>query len=449
MASPGSDPFSGTNTRNILQHVISPKIVQGPTGGYVVKTDLINIDNAYLTGALYINGASGVFGSGNTGPRGFTGPTGVGATGPIGTTGSTGYGATGIQGPTGPTGVGNTGYLSPFPTVLLLGNYVYTTSAAIQRTDDSGTSWANHGADAFNIFAKHAASDSINWIATGSSDTTRTINRSIDDGITWSNAGITGDFNGIGEGVAYGNGKWVAVGSNFPQDSNTIKVSTDGLTWTNATGTLFTSSGNSVAYNGSLWIAVGSGGNTILKSTNGTSWSPVSSGQFSSYGKKVFWDGSRWIALGNGPSSILISTDGNTWSSTGVTGQFSNYGWGIDYNGSKYIAAGWNTTNTNPILSSTDCLTWTPVTLPATPFNIGSSVLWDGTHWFATSTIGGTYRIVSSTDGVTWTEVDIFSDTVYYNIVSNKVWVGAFPTSTNDAITRIANKLYKVGGILM
>ena len=46
---PGNDPFSGTNTKNILQHVISPKIVDDGSGGYVVKTDLINIDDAYVT----------------------------------------------------------------------------------------------------------------------------------------------------------------------------------------------------------------------------------------------------------------------------------------------------------------------------------------------------------------------------------------------------------------
>lgn len=38
-----SDPLAGTSTRNILQHILSPKLV-GPTGGtYSVKTDLINI----------------------------------------------------------------------------------------------------------------------------------------------------------------------------------------------------------------------------------------------------------------------------------------------------------------------------------------------------------------------------------------------------------------------
>lgn len=39
-----SDPYAGTTTRNLLQHIVSPKIV-GPTGGtYSVKTDLVNID---------------------------------------------------------------------------------------------------------------------------------------------------------------------------------------------------------------------------------------------------------------------------------------------------------------------------------------------------------------------------------------------------------------------
>ena len=110
MASPGNDPFSGSNTRNLLQHVFSPKIVQGVTGasigGYDVRLDLINVDNIYTTGTIYgpngaITGGGGA--SGTTGPTGRTGPTG--ATGP-GLTGATGPGYTGSTGPTGPNGLG-------------------------------------------------------------------------------------------------------------------------------------------------------------------------------------------------------------------------------------------------------------------------------------------------------------------------------------------------------
>lgn len=40
-----SDPFANTTTvKNILQHVLSPKIVSNGSGGYVTKTDLVNID---------------------------------------------------------------------------------------------------------------------------------------------------------------------------------------------------------------------------------------------------------------------------------------------------------------------------------------------------------------------------------------------------------------------
>lgn len=52
MTSAGNDPFSNTNTRNIIQHIISPKVVNDGSGGYNVKTDLINIDNAYIDNQL-------------------------------------------------------------------------------------------------------------------------------------------------------------------------------------------------------------------------------------------------------------------------------------------------------------------------------------------------------------------------------------------------------------
>ena len=46
-----SDPYATTSTvKNIVQHVISPKIVTNGSGGYMTKTDLVNIDNAVLSG---------------------------------------------------------------------------------------------------------------------------------------------------------------------------------------------------------------------------------------------------------------------------------------------------------------------------------------------------------------------------------------------------------------
>ena len=140
MASPGNDPFSGSNTRNLLQHVFSPKIVQGVTGasigGYDVRLDMINVDNIYTTGTIY--GPSGpISGGGATGATGPTGPTGPGYTGSTGPTGPNGLGV-GITGITGTVGVltagGAVGYIYiPLSSSLIPGK-AYLVSAVLNIT---------------------------------------------------------------------------------------------------------------------------------------------------------------------------------------------------------------------------------------------------------------------------------------------------------------------------
>jgi hypothetical protein len=45
------DPFANTTTvKNILQHIISPKLVNDGSGGYVSKTDLVNVHNLVFSG---------------------------------------------------------------------------------------------------------------------------------------------------------------------------------------------------------------------------------------------------------------------------------------------------------------------------------------------------------------------------------------------------------------
>ena len=53
MTTPGNDPFSGTTTRDLLQHIISPKIVSDGSTGYTVKTDIINVDNSYQKNSYF------------------------------------------------------------------------------------------------------------------------------------------------------------------------------------------------------------------------------------------------------------------------------------------------------------------------------------------------------------------------------------------------------------
>uniref|UniRef100_A0A6C0AJA9 K1 capsule-specific polysaccharide lyase C-terminal domain-containing protein n=1 Tax=viral metagenome TaxID=1070528 RepID=A0A6C0AJA9_9ZZZZ len=67
MSGNGNDPFSGSSTRNLLQHTLSPKIVSDGSNGYTVKVDLINVDNIYATGSIYSSGGVvGATGSSST-----------------------------------------------------------------------------------------------------------------------------------------------------------------------------------------------------------------------------------------------------------------------------------------------------------------------------------------------------------------------------------------------
>ncbi len=71
-----SDPYEGSVTvRNILNHIISPKIVNDAFSGYVTKVDLVNVDR------LVLNSGNGNGSSGNpfTGQYGFVGLANVGA----------------------------------------------------------------------------------------------------------------------------------------------------------------------------------------------------------------------------------------------------------------------------------------------------------------------------------------------------------------------------------
>lgn len=111
-----SDPFSGTNTRDLLKHVFSPKIVGTTNGGYNVKVDILNVDRINITGDVI-------------GPTGsYWGNSGGGGVGPTGPTGA----ASTVSGPTGPAGAGFTQEFTdgtnanvPTSTVNLNANSVY------------------------------------------------------------------------------------------------------------------------------------------------------------------------------------------------------------------------------------------------------------------------------------------------------------------------------------
>ena len=187
-------------------------------------------------------------------------------------------------------------------------------------------------------------------------------------------------------GGAYGNGKYVVVGSGL------IFYSTDGLTWSAALGqsALFTS----VAYGGGVFAAVGSSG-AIATSTDGVSWATVSYSSTTNF-NSVTWDGGKFVAVGSVGSTWVAATSltGASWvqppSATG-----SGILQGVASGPSGLVAVG----NAGLVLTSTDAAAWQTRTSGSAANLFGVAY---GNGQFVAAGSSGTV-LTSSDNGVSWT----------------------------------------------
>lgn len=215
-------------------------------------------------------------------------------------------------------------------------------------------------------------------------------------------------------GIAYKEGRYVAVGGASISVGSKIQTSTDGNSWTTLTcpiefplyvahnssiwvmcgegGIAYSSDGlswtastvcpltrvNCVAWNGYIWIAVGVGaGNTIATSIDGIRWyaDQLTSALFTD-AKFVAWNRRTWIAVGSGEHTIATSVNGINWIGLGRQ-TFSTVGIYITWDGTRWIAGG---LGGESAFTSTDGLEWTP-------YSVGLEAL----HCFANKTISLPY----------------------------------------------------------
>jgi hypothetical protein len=136
-------------------------------------------------------------------------------------------------------------------------------------------------------------------------------------------------------------------------------------TWIDADGVDFDYRGNSIAFGNGKWIAVGFDSNaTIKSSTNGSVWSdtsnivPISQGEESS-GAGLFGiatDGNgKWVAVGNqglaenGKTIIFSSDNGVTWAASAngfnMSNGLSDRAWAVAYGNNVWMAVGHYTTS--------------------------------------------------------------------------------------------------------
>jgi photosystem II stability/assembly factor-like uncharacterized protein len=213
------------------------------------------------------------------------------------------------------------------------------------------------------------------------------------------------------QGVHWLGNRFFAVG-----DNDTILTSLDGSTWTKQNVIVSTPSNlRDIAYNGKLYVAVGSN-DVVLTSPDGSAWSvtlitpAVQSGTVFS---ALVWNGSLFVAVGTA-GVIYTSPNGLIWTPQD-SGTLDNL-WGVTWIGNYFVAVSDATHDSNPVIISSDGISWKP-----TAFNVGNPTSLYGIHWDGVQLIASGSAINSSglRVGFIATAPDCFCWTTYYSNVDD------------------------------
>jgi hypothetical protein len=196
------------------------------------------------------------------------------------------------------------------------------------------------------------------------------------DGSTWTAATNNG-FRLI-EGVTYGGGRFVAWGSRGSIISNgvitpwrDVVYSSDGVYWTRANFANFTEEFSSIAYGSGKFVAVSAG--QMAYSSNGSTWTLITDSALEGISfSSIAYGAGMFIAVGSS-GRTAYSSDGITW--TVLIGAALSE---ITYGGGKFIAL-----SGGVIASSSDGITWKPLVndtfgISGIIYGAGKFVSWSG-----------------------------------------------------------------------
>ena len=159
-------------------------------------------------------------------------------------------------------------------------------------------------------------------------------------------AGVEGPLHDI----AYGNGVWLAVGSNSEIILKNSGIDLSSVDWEEIPSTI--EELGSIAYGNGTWVATnfpGEASETLrtgmnYSTDNGSTWTPVTTPNISVGVRKVRYTGSKWAAVGykfnllgtnTWNSKIYLSDDAITWTEPSIAGnklgtQFTDIDWGVE-----------------------------------------------------------------------------------------------------------------------
>ena len=221
------------------------------------------------------------------------------------------------------------------------------------------------------------------------------------DGVTWK-AVVDSKFGAIEiYDVAYAEGKFIAVGGAGQETMmRTIKAySNDGITWTaildNYTRSWGLPENKSIAYGNGKWV-VGMSWDDMAYSTNGETWTTISTGNGETKG--IAFGSGKFVAVGTKSQTIrpiVYSADGIAWTSVDhkiFDGSIN----AIVYANGKFIAGGEN----GKMAYSKDGITWAEISDSQFPGNRIDSIVYGAGKFVA---VGTASKIAYSEDGITWT----------------------------------------------
>ncbi|MBC2606215.1 beta strand repeat-containing protein [Pelagicoccus albus] len=250
------------------------------------------------------------------------------------------------------------------------------------------------------------------YVAVGTNSTAGLIYSS-EDGVTWTSRTSSANLGGILNGIAYGDGSFVTVGTNSTY--GLIGFSYDGINWNN-----FTSSAsiggilNDVAYGNGTWVAVGETGSVavVATSTTGAAWT----NRTSTLGiggnlKGVAYGNGKFVAVGTNGARVvfLTSEDGRDWQDHTVAVDIGGVAYSVAYDGSRFVATGEGTlsggSTTAHVLVSEDGETWTNLTQSAGLGGIGYGVAGTNGTSVLVGRTGSAGLLAYSDNGSSWTNL--------------------------------------------
>ena len=186
-------------------------------------------------------------------------------------------------------------------------------SATVAYSSNGGSTWSTASLSASSTWADFASNGTDRIIAISSDglvSTTTTLS-------SWSAA--TALPSATWTGIAYGNGKWVAIGNS--STTLIVAISTNnGTSWTTTTyntpGETFVDTFTSITFGGGLFVVTGSSNGLILRSANAVNWSSVAPDPSLGDWRVVKWGQGTFVALaGNNGNTQRIATspDGVSW----------------------------------------------------------------------------------------------------------------------------------------